>query len=81
MRKFHRALKPGGTLTITEFVLDDQRRGSVMAMLFSANMLHATEEGQAWCESDYRNWAAAAGFEEIEFQPLAPNPSTLIYLK
>jgi len=81
MRKLRRTLKPGGTLAITEFVLDDQRRGSVMALLFSANMLHATEEGQAWCESDYRNWAAATGFKEIEFQSLAPNPTTLIYLK
>ena len=81
MRRFRRALKSGGTLIITDFVLSDQRRGSVMALLFSANMLHATEQGQAWCEGDYRNWAAVAGFGHIEFQSLAPNSTTLIYLK
>lgn len=79
--QLHRALKPGGTLIITEFVLDDERRGSLMALLFSANMLHATVEGQAWCEGDYREWAEAAGFAGIEFQSLAPNPTTLIYLR
>jgi len=41
-RKFRKALKPGGTLLINDFVLNDDRTGHPFAMMFASQMLLAT---------------------------------------
>jgi SAM-dependent methyltransferase len=76
-RKFRRALRPGGTLVINDFVLEDDRTGHPFAMLFSTQMLLATRSGQVWCHSDYRGWLSEAGFKSIEFVRTA-TPATVV---
>jgi SAM-dependent methyltransferase len=76
-RKFRRALRPGGTLVINDFVLEDDHSGHPFAMLFSAQMLLASREGRAWCRSDYQRWLQEAGFGTVEFVTTA-TPATVV---
>jgi ubiquinone/menaquinone biosynthesis C-methylase UbiE len=76
-KKFHRALKPGGTLVINDFVLDDQRSGHPFAMLFASQMVLVTKGGLTWRQSDYRQWLSQAGFTSVEFVD-THTPSTVV---
>jgi ubiquinone/menaquinone biosynthesis C-methylase UbiE len=76
-KKFHRALKPGGTLVINDFVLDDQRNGHPFAMLFASQMVLGTRGGLTWRQGDYRHWLSDAGFASTEFVQ-TDTPSTLV---
>jgi ubiquinone/menaquinone biosynthesis C-methylase UbiE len=79
-RKFRRAIKPGGTLVVNDFILDEERSGHPFAMLFAAQMLLATTGGCTWRQSDYREWLREAGFTSVEIVPTA-TPSTLVFAK
>ena len=76
-RKFRKALKPGGTLVVNDFVLNDDRTGHPFAMLFASQMLVATKEGCTYRQSDYRDWLGQAGFKSVEIVP-TPTPATLV---
>jgi ubiquinone/menaquinone biosynthesis C-methylase UbiE len=77
-RKFRRALKPGGTLVINDFILSDDRTGHPFAMLFASQMLLATEGGFTWLQSEYRKWLGEAGFTAVDIVS-TPTPSTLVF--
>jgi ubiquinone/menaquinone biosynthesis C-methylase UbiE len=79
-RKFRKALKPGGTLLINDFVLSDERTGHPFAMMFAAQMLLASKGGNAWCQSDYRGWLSESGFGSVEIVP-TPTPATMIFAR
>jgi SAM-dependent methyltransferase len=77
-RKFRKALKPGGTLLISDFVLNDDRTGHPFAMMFASQMLVVTKNGFTYRQSDYRKWLGEAGFESVDIVP-TPTPSTLVF--
>jgi SAM-dependent methyltransferase len=77
-RKFRKALKPGGTLVINDFILNDDRTGHPFALLFASQMLVVSKDGFTYRQSDYRNWLAEAGFKSVEIVP-TPTPSTLVF--
>jgi len=77
-RKFRKALKPGGTLVVNDFVLNDDRTGHPFAMLFASQMLVVTKNGFTYRQSDYRKWLGEAGFKSVEIVP-TPTPSTLVF--
>ena len=79
-RRFRKALKPGGTLVINDFVLADDRTGHPFAMMFAAQMLLVSKEGNAWRQSDYRTWLADTGFTSVHIVP-TPTPATFILAK
>jgi SAM-dependent methyltransferase len=76
-KKFRRALKPGGTLVVNDFILNDDRTGHPFAMLFAAQMLLGTKAGNAWCKSNYQTWLKEAGFGTVEIVP-TPTPATVV---
>jgi hypothetical protein len=78
--RVRRALRPGGVLVISDFVLDHDRRGHPFAGLFSSVMLIGTDEGRAYRQEDYERWLAAAGFTDVRVEA-TPTPSTLIYAR
>ena len=79
-RKFRKALKPGGTLIVNDFVLNDDRTGNPFAMLFASQMLVASKNGFTYRQADYRDWLAQAGFKSVEIVP-THTPATLVFAK
>jgi len=75
--KAARALKPGGTIAIAEFLADEDRDGPPQALLFALNMLVHTTEGGTFTVPELRTWLAAAGFGNVRTME-APAPSPLI---
>ena len=78
--KFRGALKPGGTLVISDFVVDDDRSGPPFPLIFASEMLLNSKQGGTWRRADYRAWLAEAGFEDVSFHP-TPSPATLIFAR
>jgi uncharacterized membrane protein YeiB len=78
--KVRKALKDGGALVISDFVVDDDRSGPLFALLFGSSMLLASKHGATWRQADYRSWLATAGFDHVTFQP-TPTPATLIHAR
>ncbi|HZP31987.1 MAG TPA: class I SAM-dependent methyltransferase [Candidatus Acidoferrales bacterium] len=79
-RKFRKALKPGGTLMINDFVLSDGRMGHPFAMLFASQMVLMTKAGFTYRQADYREWLHGAGFKSVEIVPTL-SPSTLVFAR
>lgn len=75
--KVQSALKPGGTLVVCDYVVDDDRDGPSFPLLFASEMLLKSKKGGTWRQSDYRDWLTRAGFEEVTFHP-TPSPTTLV---
>jgi ubiquinone/menaquinone biosynthesis C-methylase UbiE len=75
--KLARALKPGGTLAIAEFLPDADRRGPLIPLLFSLTMLVNTTEGGTYTLSEFEGWLTKAGFRDCRTLA-APGPSPLI---
>lgn len=77
LTKVREALKPGGTLVIADYVVEDDRSGAAFPLMFAAEMLLKSRHGNTWRRADYRDWLAKAGFDDVDFQP-TPSPATLI---
>ncbi|AUX30551.1 uncharacterized protein SOCE836_026600 [Sorangium cellulosum] len=77
-RKLRAALRPGGTLVVSDLILNDDRTGSPLALMFHAKMLLYTASGGAWRRADYRSWLEQAGFKDVVIEP-TQTPATLIF--
>lgn len=80
LTRIRAALKPGGTLVISDYVVDDDRSGPPFALVFASEMLLKSKAGRTWRQADYRAWLAAAGFQEVVLQPTS-SPATLIFAR
>jgi ubiquinone/menaquinone biosynthesis C-methylase UbiE len=76
--KLARALKPGATLAIAEFVPDADRRGPPLPLLFAINMLVHTSEGGTYTLPEFESWLGKAGFRDCRTLAVsAPSPLIL----
>lgn len=75
--KLRAALKPGGTLVVNDYVVDDDRSGPPFALIFAGEMLLKSKQGGTWRRADYQSWLTKAGFSDITFHP-TPSPATLV---
>ncbi|WP_323747907.1 methyltransferase [Catenulispora rubra] len=75
--KLRGALKPGGTLVICDYVVDDDRGGPPFALAFASEMLLKSRKGGTWRRADYTAWLEAAGFTDVSFH-LTPSPTTIV---
>lgn len=75
--KVRAALRPGGTLVVCDYVVDDDRAGPAFPLLFAAEMLLKSKKGGTWRQADYRAWLAEAGFGDVSFHP-TPSPTTVV---
>jgi SAM-dependent methyltransferase len=78
--KVRGALKPGGTLVICDYVVEDDRSGPPFPLIFASEMLLKSKQGGTWRRADYHAWLAKAGFEDVSFQP-TPSPATLVFAR
>lgn len=74
--RLNQALKPGGTLIVNDYVVDDDRSGPAFPLIFASEMLLKTRQGSTWRRSDYRDWLVKAGFEDVSFH--TAEPATLV---
>ncbi|ARF59087.1 methyltransferase [Streptomyces gilvosporeus] len=63
-----RALPSGGTLVISELLVDDDKTGPADAALMSLNMLIGTP-GRNYTAAEYGQWLRAAGFDGVRTVP------------
>jgi len=71
------ALAPGGTIAIAEFLVNPDRTGPTVGLLFAVNMLVNTEEGDTYSFEEISGWLREAGFVNPRTLE-APGPSPLI---
>jgi ubiquinone/menaquinone biosynthesis C-methylase UbiE len=77
LRKCFDALAPGGTIAIQEFLVNADRTGPPMGLIFAVNMLVNTDDGDTWSFEEISGWLKDAGFvnpRKLE----SPGPSPLI---
>uniref|UniRef100_A0A3Q1FMG4 Acetylserotonin O-methyltransferase n=1 Tax=Acanthochromis polyacanthus TaxID=80966 RepID=A0A3Q1FMG4_9TELE len=65
LKKIYDACRPGGGVLLVEAMLFENRRGPVMAQIFSLNMLVQTE-GRERPPSEYTNMLKKTGFQNVQ---------------
>lgn len=63
LKKVFRALAPGGTVAIQEFVPNEDRTGPPNALIFAVNMHVNTEAGDTFTFGEMSQWLRKAGFK------------------
>jgi len=66
--KCARALNPGGTVVVQDFVMDETRVHPAAGALFALNMLVGTGQGDTFTESEIAGWMTAAGLSGVSRQ-------------
>jgi SAM-dependent methyltransferase len=77
LKRVFRALKPGGTIAIAEWLVDDKRTGPLNGLIFAVNMLVHSEHGDTFSFREIKSWLQEAGFERVRKLD-APGPSPLV---
>lgn len=77
LKKTFTAMAPGGTIAIAEWLVNESRTGPVPGLIFAANMLVNTDEGDTFSLTEIGNWLKGAGFADVRTVDL-PCPSPLI---
>lgn len=62
LKKAAAALAPKGTILITEFLVNQERTGPPMGLIFGVNMLAHTENGDTFSFEEISAWLQEAGF-------------------
>lgn len=62
LKKVFKALSPGGKIAIMEFVVNNDRTGPPMGLLFAVNMLVNTKAGNTFSFNEISGWLREAGF-------------------
>jgi ubiquinone/menaquinone biosynthesis C-methylase UbiE len=77
LKKTFTALKPGGTIAIAEWLVNDDRTKPLPSLMFAVQMLVNTEKGDTFSFNEIKNWLEQAGFKKVR-RLEAPGPSPLI---
>lgn len=71
------ALAPGGIIAIADFLVNEDRTGPSMALIWAVNMLVQTEEGDTFSFGEISGWLYDVGFENARLLE-NPGPSPVI---
>jgi precorrin-6B methylase 2 len=77
LAKTFKALAPGGTIAIAEFLVNPDRTGPIGGLLFAVNMLVNTDNGDTFSFEEISDWLAEAGFTNARTLD-SPGPSPLV---
>jgi len=65
MLKCARALRPGGSVVVQDFIMDEERVAPSHGALFALNMLVGTDAGDTYTEAEVSGWLTAAGLSGV----------------
>src|SRR5439155_26810671 len=65
LKKTFRALKPGGTIAIAEWLVNDQRTEPAPSLMFAVQMLVYPEKGNTFSFNEIKTWLEEAGFKRV----------------
>jgi precorrin-6B methylase 2 len=71
-------LKPGGTMLIADYFLDEERRAASTALLLGATMMANTRRGRTFTVNRHRAWLHDAGFGSVEVVEPLPGAQVLV---
>ncbi|GGA71510.1 SAM-dependent methyltransferase [Edaphobacter acidisoli] len=77
LQKTAAALASGGTIAIQEFLVNQDRTGPVGGLIFGANMLVNTDDGDTYSFEEISTWLKEAGFTNPRLLD-SPGPSPLV---
>src|SRR5213082_3336102 len=77
LKKTANALKPGGTIAIGEWLVNDERTEPLNGLMFAVNMLDNTESGDTFSFNEIKRWLEEAGFKNARTLE-APVPAPLV---
>jgi SAM-dependent methyltransferase len=77
LAKTFKALAPGGTIAIAEFLVNPDRKGPLGGLIFAVNMLVNTDCGDTFCFEEISAWLREAGFADARLLD-THGPSPLI---
>lgn len=77
LKKTFGALKPGGTIAIAEWLVNDRRTEPTHSLMFAVQMVVNTERGDTFSFNEIKSWLEDAGFKQVR-KLEAPGPSPLI---
>jgi ubiquinone/menaquinone biosynthesis C-methylase UbiE len=77
LKKTFSALKPGGTIVIAEWLVNDRRTEPTHSLMFAVQMLVNTERGDIFSFNEIKSWLGDAGFKRVR-KLEAPGPSPLV---
>jgi ubiquinone/menaquinone biosynthesis C-methylase UbiE len=77
LKKTFGALKPGGTIAIGEWLVNDRRTEPTHSLMFAVQMLVNTERGDTFSFNEIKSWLEEAGFKQVR-KLEAPGPSPLV---
>ena len=77
LQKTARSLKPGGTIAIADWLVNDQRTEPLPSLMFAVQMLVNTEGGDTFSFNEIKSWLEEAGFKNVRTLE-APGPSPLV---
>jgi ubiquinone/menaquinone biosynthesis C-methylase UbiE len=81
IRRVGAALHADGCIVAVDFVPDEDRTSPPAAAMFALQMLRQTPDGDAYTAGDYRSMFNAAGFTDLQFEPMPPTAYTWISAK
>lgn len=64
INKTFKALAPGGTICIQEFLVNADRTGPLSGLIFGVNMLVNTDKGDTFSFEEISSWLEEAGFKD-----------------
>jgi len=77
-RNIHRALEPGGTIAVRDFVMQPGRTRPFDGAMFAINMLTATPNGMCYTYDEIRGDLEAAGFTHVRYAVPSDTMSAIV---
>lgn len=78
LKKAFAATAPGGTIAIAEWLVTPDRTGPLPGLIFAANMLVNTEQGDTFTFDEIAGWLKEAGYTNPRMAESLPCPSPLV---